>query len=404
MIKNITIENFFSFGSSTKVSLDDKINLILGINGSGKTNFLKCLTLLRSGISEERGFHKQFSVEWGGFGSVSHLGRSQNLDSIKLSYEFDKEIVNAFSDGFTFRKNPKYEITIEKKGNEGGYILYEKLYNDPIGRANDPFVYLEMGNGWAVVSATEGTGRPARIKRLDSYLSTELLLSQLNDPDRYYPLHLIKKAILDISVYYNIDTSKESEIRDLSPFYPDTKLLPKGENLISLLNYLNGNSLEAYEKIIEGIRNINPHFRDLVFTQPTGGKTLLSLKENNMKSTLAIGNLSDGTIHYLILMAILYNPNRGRLVCIDEPEVGLHPNMIEAISEGIIYASDNGSQIIVATHSPFLLNFFEPKNAISFSKNEQNQTNIENHNNSDFEDETGLGQRWLNGQIGGVRW
>ena len=404
MIKSISIENFFSFGTSTNVSLNSDRNIILGINGSGKTNFLKGLTLLRSAMSEENGFHKQFSVEWGGFGSVSHLGRRQSVDSIKLSYEFDKDIVNAYSDGFVFRKNPKYDLVIEKKGGEGGYFLYETLYTDAIAGQNDPFVYLERGNGVARVSATEGKGTPARIKRLDPYLPTELLLSQLNDPDRYYPLYLIKKAILDISVYYNIDTSTDSKIRDLSPFYPDVKLLPKGENLISLLNYLSGNSLEAYEKIIEEIKNINPHFQDLVFTQPTGGRTLLSLKENYMKSTLPVGTLSDGTIHYLILMAILYNPNRGRLICIDEPETGLHPNMIEAVYRGIKYASNNGCQIIVVTHSPFLLNFFEPKDALSFSKNEQNQTTVENHNNNDFDDETGLGQRWLNGQIGAVRW
>ena len=170
---------------------------------------------------------------------------------------------------------------------------------------------------------------------------------------------------------------------------------------------MNGNDTVAYDKIMEEWKNINPFFKELVFSQPTAGKTLLGLKEHNLRRTIPIENLSDGTIRFLILLAILYNPKRGKIVCIDEPEIGLHPDMINTIANGIKYAANTGTQMIIATHSPLLLNHFELEDLMIFEKDSKNQTIVVSKTSEEFQDWQGeflVGQMWLSNKLGGVRW
>lgn len=107
-----------------------------------------------------------------------------------------------------------------------------------------------------------------------------------------------------------------------------------------------------------------------------------------------------------MLLAILLNPERGNIICLDEPEIGLHPDMISGVAKLIKQAAAEGTQIFVATHSPMLLNAFELEDIIVFEKDKDNKTIIKRPSSDDFEaDETRLpGFLWLSGRIGGTRW
>jgi predicted ATPase len=145
----------------------------------------------------------------------------------------------------------------------------------------------------------------------------------------------------------------------------------------------------------------------MVFTTPTAGKTLLSLKEKNLERAITIEHISDGTLRFLLLMSIFYNPERGRIICLDEPEIGLHPDMINAVCKGIQYAAQHGTQVIVATHSPLLMNGFVLEDLLVFEKDQQNNTIVAAKSEDEFEGWEGdflVGQMWLRGQIGGTRW
>ncbi len=402
MIKKITIQNFFGFGQTEPIEMNTETNILVGINGSGKSNFIKAIHLLYESVVGE-GMEKLFSANWGGFSGVSNFAYDSN--EIVIIYEFDKlQIANALGlEGFKFQTNPFYEIKISKVGN-AAYRLSEWFYNFNPGKPS-PFTYLKVENGYAVVSKRNKEG--IKIEKVESFNSSELILRQLSDPDEYFPLFTIKKAIEQISIYNYFDTTANSAIRGLSPYFSESKLLSDGINLTILLNYLNGNDTVAYDKIMDEWKNINPQFRELVFSQPIAGKTSLGLKEKGLKRTIPIENLSDGSIRFLILLSILYNPKRGNLVCIDEPEIGLHPDMINTIAKGIQYAAKSGTQMIIATHSPLLLNNFDLEDLMVFEKNEQNQTVISRKSEDDFKEWEGgflVGQMWLSGKLGGVRW
>jgi predicted ATPase len=384
MIKKITVQNFFSFGAEQTIELNADTNILVGINGTGKSNFIKAIRLLQEGIKGN--FEKLFSQKWGGFsGSCNFINPYAN--EIKISYHFDGKVVekNAMMTRGLIANFLVYTIIINKYG-ALNYELFEQLN--------------QYDNEYSVPLKIE-------IDKSENYNSHELGLSYLKDFYQDPTAYFLKLAIERIIIYDYFDTSFDGNLRQLSPYYSENKLLSDGRNLTALLSSLNGNSVKTYDKIIEELKNVNPNFKDLVFTTPLAGKSLMSLKEKNLDRAITIEHISDGTLRYLLLLSIFYNPNRGSVVCIDEPEAGLHPDMINGIAKGIKYAAQNGTQMIIATHSPLLLNAFELEDLKIFEKDADNQTIVKTKSEEDFPDWQGeflAGQMWLRGEIGGVRW
>jgi predicted ATPase len=400
--KKIVLQNFYSFGQSQIIELNEDVNILIGINGTGKSNFIKAIQLLYESIVGE-GMEKLFSQNWGGFSNVVNF-HEEDISEISIEYEFNyQSLLNTLSHaGFQFKQNPYYKIVIKKRG-LAEYSLSECFYvkNDN----GKTFTYLTVENGKAFIS--ERSNRSIELRRYEVLNQNELVLKQISDPDRYYPLYTLKMAIEQIAVYTVFDTTPQGKIRQLSPYYSDKKLLSNGYNLAHLLNFMSANHSKHYELIVKHLNKINSNFKELVFTAPTAGKTLLSLKEKELCKAISIDNISDGTLRFLLLLAIFYNPNRGKLICIDEPETGLHPDMINSISEGIKHAAKNGTQMIIATHSPLLLNSFELEDLSIFEKDKKNQSAVKIKSEEDFADWEGdflVGQMWLRGLLGGTRW
>ncbi len=190
-----------------------------------------------------------------------------------------------------------------------------------------------------------------------------------------------------------------------SGYGTETKLLPDGQNLMTILNRIKNNHSLSYDKIEEAIMKINPYFKDINFDF-IGSKLYLLLREKHLTKSVSIEHISDGTLNYLILLSILFNPERGTLVCVDEPETSLHPDMINTIADAIKQASKS-TQLIITTHSPLLLNSFEIDDLLIFEKNIHNETEVYVKSPDEFDnwiDDFMVGQAWLQGLIGGKRW
>ena len=408
MISKITLENFFSFRHPTTIELNPDINILLGINGSGKANFLKAIHLLQESIIGN-GLEKIFLKDWSGFNSVVNFNNDKK-DYIKLTFEFDKNVIKNLmqNKGYPFPNNPIYEICIFQSG-ATSYYLKEKLYSKSTKPDENDFIYMEMDNAQGIISTREegkvGIQRYPQESKQINFRSTEPVLRQISDPDRFYPLFTLKRALEEISVYYYFDTTFSISIRQPSGYGTETKLLPDGQNLMTILNTIKNNHSLYYDKIEEAIKKINPYFKDINFAF-WGSKLYLVLREEHLIKSVFIEHISDGTLRYLLLLSVLFNPERGSLVCIDEPEISLHPDMINTISDAIKQASEN-TQLIIATHSPLLLNSFDIDDILIFEKNIHNETEVyvKSPDESDEQNEDFLsGQAWLQGLIGGKRW
>ncbi|MBK8568087.1 MAG: AAA family ATPase [Saprospiraceae bacterium] len=132
----------------------------------------------------------------------------------------------------------------------------------------------------------------------------------------------------------------------------------------------------------------------------------LVLTEERLRKPITLEGISDGTLRFLLLLSILLNPQKGKLICIDEPEISLHPDMISILSEVINQSNREGTQLIIATHSPMLLNMFELEQVYIVEKDEKNSTVFVSKTEEEFSSWTGEflpGRLWLQGLLGGRR-
>lgn len=411
MLKSISIENFFSFGKPQKIEMNPGVNILIGINGSGKSNFLRAIRLLWEGIVGN-GFEKIFLQKWGGFFSISNA--SYNIDYIQFRYEFDKDFINKTVNGHQFKSNPTYEITIWPSGKSNGgnsaYYLEEKVFAKDQRQEGEDFLYLKIKNGKGRISTREDETinlqyYPNPENNL-SFKTQELVLRQISDPERFYPLFTLKRGIEGLNVYESFDTSFESKLREAAPYSLENFLLNDGSNLIPLLNRLKVNNSNKFDQLEKQFKEVNPHYRDIIFELVSGNRTMLYVREEKLSRAIQINLLSDGTLNFLLLLTIFYNPNRGQLIGIDEPEMGLHPDMTHIVSRAIQEAAHT-SQMIIATHSPLLLNEFEIEDLLIFEKDADNQTVVRFKTEEELGDwmENYLpGQLWMSGKLGAKRW
>lgn len=405
MIKKIIIQDFFSFKGINEISLNPGLNVLLGINGSGKTTFLNAFKLLYEGVAGG-GFERLFQAKWGGYHSVVNANQEETPECIKITYVFDKIQVAKLTGKKCFKNDPYYEITIRPVG-ATSYSLEEKLYSANSKNHDSPFVYLEVHQGVGKLSVWHSNGIRNEFQKFhDGDMSShELALRQISDPRRYLPMHSLKTVIASMALYESFNTSSDSPLRRPSNGDSAMRLYPNGENLIQLLSNLKTSYTRDYDKIERQLNSVNPHFQSFDFS-PYAAQIYLSVKEDNMSHTIGMQHLSDGTIRYMLLLAILMNPNSGALIGTDEPEGRLHPDMINSVAKLLIKKSQE-SQLIVATHSPLLLNAFTLEDVLVFEKDECNASQIKRYYESDFEHYEGNilpGMLWLRGEIGGKRW
>lgn len=401
MIKELIIRDFFSFKGEHKIELNSGVNILVGVNGSGKTSFLNAFTLLHEGIAGN-GLSALFR-QWGTYNAIINACGEQKPDCFSITYVFDADVLKKIIPASPFKNDVYYKITVFPIGDGTSYSLCETLYSEDSRCKKKKFAYLEFRNGIGQISVRKKSGT-IEVEKYDGGMlsAQELALRQITDPQRYLPSFVVREAINAIAGYskFNFDKVRQpAEANDLK------RLISTGENLSQLLSNLNNNYTFQYEKIRECLSDINPNFTGIGYNF-FGSRLYLSLREKNLSHAIDALHMSDGTLKYMLLLSIFYNPDRGSLIDIDEPESCLHPDMIRSVAK-MMKSAAKTSQIIVATHSALLLNAFELDDILVFEKNDRNETQIKFYSEEDFEDSKDdllPGQLWLNGEIGGKRW
>ncbi len=402
MIKYIKLKNFFSFKDET-IDLKTPISVLLGINGAGKSNFFKAFQFISEGINGN--LQKLILDKWGGFDAIVYKGvENENINSNEIEIEFG---INADLSkyGFIFPKDLVYRIRITKSTGLNNYYISEC-----IGFEGDICTYAILG----LLNFENGEGTVGKIKFQSniiksskrSFNNRELALSNAFDEDVYSAINAIKRVIESIDIYSLFDTSDNSKLRKSVRATGDLKLEQSGGNLPMVLNTIKINNKIAYRKIIKGLKVVNGNFMDIDFNILGSGNIELMIDEVNMDSSIHVSHMSDGTLKFLCLLAILYNPSRGDLIIIEEPEIGLHPDMQSVIADAIKDASQK-SMVLFTTQSEKLLDAFDLENVMVVEKTKGNYSVIKTFKDSDFKDwydEFFLGEMWSKGDLGGVRW
>ena len=393
MIKEIKITNFYSFKQET-IRLQPDVNLLIGINGSGKSNFFKAINLLAQGVSD-RGLKPYLLQNLGGFDAMFFKGNTGIEDKIiVLEYVFDGAALS--NEGYAFTYDLVYKIRLIKHIEPLGFIVEEQLTTSDNNRT---LLHFKAGTGYILENNQQ------QVAHTD-YSAQDLAIPQITDANKYPEIVAFGKALKTIGVYDYFNTTPNSAIR--KPIYINTNqttLVNGGYNLAQVLYNIKYNHPASYEKIVAMLYEINSLYVGFDFNQ-AGNQIELMLIEQNLEGGIPVTNLSDGTLKYLCLMAIFYNPERGSLICIDEPETGLHPDMLNNISKAIEAASEN-TTLLISTHCDNILNYYNFDNLRVFEKDDNNSSKIVAYKATQFEgwyQDFIIGQMWKDGALGGVRY
>ncbi len=191
----------------------------------------------------------------------------------------------------------------------------------------------------------------------------------------------------------------------MPPDLPEDFLMEDMSNLGLVLNDLQ-HQTTAKKAIVENLKLFNPEFDDIT-TKTHGGTIQIFLHEKNLNHPIPATRLSDGTLRFLCLLVILCHPDPPPLICIEEPELGLPPDILPHVAQLLLEASKR-TQLIVTTHSDILVDEFTdiPEFVIVCEK-ENGSTSMQRLQSDALNvwlQKYSLGELWRSGEIGGNRW
>ncbi|HME11070.1 MAG TPA: AAA family ATPase [Bryobacteraceae bacterium] len=372
-ISSIELSNILSFRHTEPLELGP-LNIVIGANGSGKSNLIECLGLLQS----LRGSASTFINQRGGTDAWLWKGRSDTgraqvtcnlgIGSERLQYKIAFEAV---------------EHTLE--------ITHESLQS---GKSN---YFVRVGP--AIRMARKGrNGASGKVE------ASESVLAVYRDPADTTPITQAAEALSKIRIYRGFDTGTRSNARTgTSSASPKHPLEDDGANLVLALMEMDFNG--SLRQVTDSLKRLSERFEDIKF-RAEGSVMQLYLKERGLPLIPAT-RLSDGTLKFLCMMAILLDPDPAPLTCIDEPESGLHPDALTLVADALREASKR-TQLIVTTHSDALVDRFsdEPESIVVCERDTDESSHFRRLSRKNLKvwlQEYSLGELWRRGEIGGTQ-
>jgi predicted ATPase len=252
-----------------------------------------------------------------------------------------------------------------------------------------------------------GVDRVHRELRREDLALDQSVLSQRKDPDQYPEVTFLGNEYAKIKLFREWNLGRNTQPRRPQPTdLPSEFLREDAANIALVLNDLE-HRRDLRRSLVEKLKDADEAIEDFS-TKVLGGTIQLYLHYSGLKSPVPATRLSDGTVRYLCLLAVLCHPAPPPLVCLEEPELGLHPDLLPGLADLLVEASHR-MQLIVTTHSDALVDGLTkvPEAVIVCEK--RNGSTVMGRRTSDelakwLKEDYGLGQLWRSGEIGGNRW
>jgi predicted ATPase len=343
MIQKISVENYKSIKSLQDFELKP-INVLIGANNSGKSNFLDVFAFLRDTLVDEISQEAQGKSEPGWRGALQKRGGGESIcfgnePYFKLSclshpFRYSLEFaLDQFGQNYQIRDEQLIAVNAEKK-----------FFEPQDGKLA---IYDESGKSLGV--GDRGVRRTA-LGTLGGYRGV--------DPQAL----TFARQLSEIKIYDRIHTEPWSPIR--MPQIPkgETILDEDGGNLVGVLFQLSQTYPRFLSELNSLLKILYRDFSRISFPSNRQGELLIRWEDKTGR-IIHTPQLSDGTLKFLCLIAILKNPDPPPLIGIDEPDTKLHPRMTGILAD-IIDQTSSRTQIIATTHSPDFVSMFNPEQIV----------------------------------------
>jgi predicted ATPase len=230
------------------------------------------------------------------------------------------------------------------------------------------------------------------------------ILSQRKDPEQYPEISDIGASYEAIRIHRAWSFARNAPPRRPAPAdLPTAHLDEDAQNLGLILNRFR-RDVPTKKALLEGLQQVFEGVRDFS-VQVEGGTVQIFLEEERW--TIPATRLSDGTLRWLALLAVLLDPSPPPLVCIEEPELGLHPDLMPTLARLLTDASER-MQLVVTTHSEALVDAFtSTPEVVLVCERRAGSTEMRRLDAGGLAEwlkTYALGELWSKGELGGTRW
>lgn len=400
LLNSLELKGFLSFGPRSKPVELKNLNVLIGPNGVGKSNFIEAIELLHAAPTDMPG-----AIRAGGRPSDwiwkvgSQVATARITARLALSGH-PRELCYRLA--FT-ETGGRIEIVDE--------ALEEIEKSGP--NKQDVSFYYRFQDGSPAINVREFSHDPTESgRRFERRLERESInpeqsvLKQKRDAEHYPELFMTARSFEDIRIFREWSFGRATSLRMPQPAdLPGETLLPGLENLGRVLNGLVHTSV--WSRLEEMMSRFLPRFRRLTTKIVSGGAVQIYLHEEGLKTPLPATRLSDGTLRFLCLLAILMDAESASLLCIEEPELGLHPDAMSLLGELLVEAAEK-TQLIVTTHSDLLVSelteYAESVLVCDYLKNGTELRRLESDTLAHWLKKYSLGEIWRLGKLGGNLW
>jgi predicted ATPase len=388
LIEEIALRGFLSFAPDAAPVQLRSLNVLIGPNGSGKSNLLDAVGVMQAAPSEIASpIHRGGGIDaWLWKDQLGVRERSLSIDAVlRMGKRVRYHVALATDDG--------HFVTVSDERIESASAT--------VG-AKKPYSYFGYENGKPVLNRKREKGRlvlrPSQIDRQRS------ILAQRREPDIYPELSQLAERLGAIRGYRSWSFGRDAPGRRVQPTdLPVNALSSSGDNLVLVLSRLAGIP-SVKREILERLRQLYAPLDDL-HVEITAGSAQLFLHEGDR--IVPATRLSDGTLRYLSLLTILCDPEPAPLVLIEEPELGLHPDVLPTVADLLVQAAER-TQLIVTTHSDVLVDCFteSPEHVLVCERDEggTHLRRLDAERLAGWLKDYSLGTLWSRGDIGGNRW
>jgi predicted ATPase len=392
ILRSIKPSNLLSFGPETPALELEALNVFIGPNGSGKSNLIEALALMRATpvppqtmlSGDVRGVLRR----GGGAQEWIWQGAKDEPATIEL-------VIN----------NPKGKQPLRHLfgflADQQGFRLYdEKVEDEAPDDAIEPNSYYHFRRGKTPVVNTR-TEKNKKLREMNSELS---ILAQLREPELYPEITYLATTYEKWPIYREWTFGRNTVFRE--PQRADVRNDRLEEDFSNLGLFLSRlrKTPKAKTAITEGLQDLYEGVTDFELIVQ-GGTVQVFFSEGDF--SIPATRLSDGTLRYLCLMAILYDPQPPPLICIEEPELGLHPDILPKLADHLVKASTR-TQLIVTTHSDILVDAMteRPEGVVVCEKHggKTEMRRLKKEDLTQWLERYRLGELWTRGHIGGTRW
>ena len=381
LLRRIVVRNLLSFGPEG-VDLElGPLNVLIGPNGSGKSNLLSAISLLRATPTDLSLFFRQEGAvdDW--------IWKGNPLGIATLEVDLWRSTGSIH-----------HRIAIS---NLHGHLAFIDERIDPDTLAGQIPSSYHYASGSPVFVAFDGSRRQLP---LGSLQWDQSVLYQVRDPFQFPTLSSVEASYRAIALFREWQLGRRAAVRDRQPAdLPNSFLIEDLSNLALFLNRIRANP-KAKAALLEHLQALYDGLDDFD-VRVEGGTLQIYFTEGDF--TVPAMRLSDGSLRFLCLLAILYDPTPPALICIEEPELGLHPDLLHKLADLLVDASQR-CQIIVTTHSDILVDALSevPEAVVVCEKSDGQSTmrRLDPIALTPWLEKYRLGRLWSSGHLGGNRW